>query len=622
MYFLAQPFSRFLVAISLVLVVATTSVAGTFAVDNRRDLAMMKLKIRAAQFLQRATFGPTIEQIDQLAARMRRVGVQRACSEWIDRQFELPPSLHQPLVLNMLADDGYDPSNNLVWVVRYRYHAWWHHALTAQDQLRQRVAWALIQILVTSEDGAGFGDLNVGDNSGMARWLGPTNYYDLMVRHAFGNYRELLEDVTYHPVMGIYLSHLRNRKTDLVANRFPDENYAREIMQLFTIGLYELHQDGRLKVDDNGDLIPTYDNETIKEFAKVFTGLAFKPNPNATGYGQFWWGNDFQYPMEMFDFEHEPGQKTLLNGEVIGSEGTVDGNADIQAALDNLMAHDNVAPFIARRLIQRFVKSNPSRGYIRRVAAKFNNNGQGVKGDLKAVIKAVLLDPEVWRGQRVRGLKNPYRVLVVGRGTNHSKLAEPVIRYTRLIRGAHGQSDYHTGRMMVVPMDWNWTQEPYKSPSVFNFWLPDYQPPGDLITYTPSRRIPNGFLAAPEFQQKTPVVSNRLLNRYIYDIANSRSRHYLSNSNYTMECNINFQLDRELALASEDQDMHKLMDLLDLVYCCGSMPQDYKDRCVEVINQETEWMKTNTTWRPRMEEFRVENAMLAVLTSPFCAITE
>lgn len=600
--------------------------AGTFEVGSRREIAVMKRKIRAAQFLSRATFGPQIEQIEALAQRMGQIGTRRACEEWIDQQMALPENLHRPLVVDMIAGDNLTTQTDGAYIQRYRYHAWWHCAIAGEDQLRQRVAWALSQILVTSQDGAGFNDINPGHHSGEGRWLGPTNYYDLMVRHAFGNYRDLLEDVTYHPVMGIYLSHLRNRKTNEALNRYPDENYAREIMQLFTIGLYELHSDGRLKTDTAGNLIPTYDNETIKEFAKVFTGLAFKPHPNANGTGRFNWGNDLEEPMEMFNFEHEPGYKTLLGGEVVGNDPNdyPDGNADISAALDNLMAHDNVGPFIARRLIQRMVKSNPSRGYIRRVARKFNNNGQGIKGDLAAVVKAVLLDPEAWSGQRLIGRTKPNRVEVVVRGTDYSTLSEPVIRYTRLLRGVHATSAHHSGRAMLMSQDYNWTQEPYRSPTVFNFYLPDYQPPGSILGYSPSRRIPNGFLSAPEFQIKTPVTSNRLAGRYIWDISNQMSQQRWSNSTtgYSHNSDMVFELSAEEALCTEDDDMHQLMDLFDLVFCYGSMPQDYKERVVEVIATETAWMKNNTTWRPRMEEFRVNGALMVTVLSPFAAITQ
>lgn len=588
--------------------------AGTFEVASRRDAALMKSKIRASQFLHRATFGPTIEQIDSLAARIQQVGIRRACDEWIEEQFALPPTMHQPVVEAMIADDGFATTESDVWIQRYRYHAWWHNALTSEDQLRQRLTWALIQILVTSEDGDGFDDQGPGNISGKGRWLGPTHYYDMLLGNAFSNYRKILDDVTYHPIMGVYLSHMRNRKTNGI--RFPDENYAREIMQLFSIGLYELQLDGRFKTNGVGELVPTYDNETIKELARVFTGLTFKPS-NPTN--PFWSGNDFLYRMEMYQPEHDTDPKTVF-GTVLDLD---NGDAEIEAALDVLYAHDNVAPFVAFRLIQRLVKSNPSRAYIRRVARKFNDNGQGVKGDMKAVVKAILLDPEAWRSQRVRTLRDPYRVVASERGTEYSRLREPVVRYTSLLRAVHAKSDYPTGRMMVLPQDWNWLQEPYKQPSVFSFYLPEFQPPGDMIGFQPSRRIGNGFLVAPEFQQKTAVTSNRLINRYIWDISSQRARFTASNGNYyNLECNLNFQLDAEKAMATNDADMPKLLDHLDLVFCCGTLPQDFKDRIVEVINLETQWMFNNTTWRGELENFRVGCALIAVTTSPFAAVAD
>ncbi|MFK8114604.1 MAG: DUF1800 family protein [Rubripirellula sp.] len=602
--------ARFLTGIVIVAACSTVTLAGTFDAQTRADASMRKRQVRAAQFLHRATFGPTIEEIDALAVRMKQVGTRRACEEWIDNQFSLPASLHQPLAEAMYVDDGYNGEEDGVWIQRYRYHSWWHQALTAPDQLRQRTAWALIQILVTSEDGAGFNDRALGNVSGKPRWLGPTAYYDLMVNGAFGNYRDLLEEVTYHPIMGVYLSHMRNRKSNGV--RFPDENYAREIMQLFSIGLYELRQDGRLNRTLSGELIPTYDNDTIRNLARVFTGLTYKPS-NAGNF--FWSGNDFDHPMEMYQPEHDTDPKTLLNGQITDID---DGNADIDAALDNLFAHDNVAPFISHRLIQRLVKSNPSRGYVRRVSRKFNDNGQGVKGDLKTVVKAILLDPESWRSIRLRTHRNPLQVEVVPRGTEYSRLREPVLRYTALLRACDVTSDFPTGRMMVTPLSWIWTQEPYQSPSVFNFFLPNYQPSGDLIGFQPSRRIPNGELMAPEFQQKTAVTSNYLMSKYIWDISAQNARFTFNNT----ECNLAFHLDDEKALATENEDMPKLLDLLDLVYCCGTMPQDYKDRIVEVINAETDWMRNNTEWRPQMEDFRVESALIQVATSPFSAIAE
>lgn len=607
--------------------------AGTFEVSSRRDAAVAKLKTRASQFLQRATFGPTIEDIDALAVRMGQIGTRRACEEWIDQQMALTPSFHQDLAISMYREDGYKGNENNVFIQRYRYHAWWDIALRSEDQLRQRVAWALAQILVTSKDGAGFEDQNFGNLSNnisdeaslRPRWLGPSNYYDLLVKHSFGNYSELLTDVTYHPVMGVYLSHMRNRKADPSLNRFPDENYAREIMQLFTIGLYELHQDGRLKKDDSGNLIPTYDNEVIKEFSKVFTGLAYKPRPTVTNVtGQFnYGGNDFQYPMQMFNHEHEPGPKTLLGGRVVENQSALnsepDGDADIRDAIENLMSHQNVAPFISRRLIQRLVKSNPSRAYIRRVARKFASS----KGDLGEVVKAILLDPEAWRGQSMRIKSSPTRLEVKPRGTDYSSLAEPMIRYTRFMRANHPESDYRNGQIMMMPRQWQWIQEAYNSASVFNFYLPDYQPPGSLTGYTPSRRIPNGFLAGPEFQIKTAVTSNVLQNRYYWDTnAQGTTNSGSSNGVAYLQNKVTFNWDREKEMASTSDGLHELIDHLDLVYCCGTMPQDFKDQMHQVITDNTSWQLNNGYWRQFYELNRVQTAIRVVVCSPFCAVTQ
>ncbi|MEM6687926.1 MAG: DUF1800 family protein [Planctomycetota bacterium] len=605
----------------------STARAGEFVNEDRAELSAQKRRLRASLFLSRATFGPTEEEINALADEIRRKGTRRACSDWIDAQIALPASGHLALAEQMMADDNYAGDENGVWIQRYRWHAFWHIALKQPDQLRQRVAWALIQILVTSEDGAGFNDRNFGNgrvgDARKPRWLGPTDYYDILVNNAFGNYRDMLTDVTYHPVMGIFLSHYRNRKASPDGQRLPDENYAREIMQLFTIGLYELNSDGSLKTDAQGNLIPTYDNEDIKEYARVFTGLT--PPPNASNnWNTFYSGNDLTMPMVMYNPEHDMEPKRMLDGTMIDED---DGDADIAAAIDFLFEHDNTGPFISYRLIQRLVKSNPSSGYVRRVASVFNDNGSGVKGDLGAVIKAILLDPEAWRSVRIRQLRNPRRLSVSSRGTEYSRMREPLLRYAHILREANVDSDYPTGRVMMTPVDWVWTQEAYKAPSVFNFWLPDYQPPGEIIGYEPSRRILNGNLVAPEFQLKTSVTSNYLQQKYIWDIDGLDASFNFNG----MSNRLTFRFDEEIAAINDalngetdtsNEVLVGIVDKLDLVHCTGTMPQDYKDLMVQTINQHTEWMKNNNTWRPRLGEERFEYALLMVTTSPFCAVAE
>ena len=608
----------------------STASAGTFQFDpangNTRSQARdMKRKVRASMFLHRATFGPTVEEIDALALQMKQVGTRLACENWIDAQMALPPTLQRDVVDSLLQHQGYVGDESFV-LTRFKHFAWWDTAIQGPDQLRQRMAWALSQILVTNE--SQFGDVNLGngrpDAEKLPRYFGVAQYYDMLVSQAFGNYRDLLHDVTYSPIMGVYLSHIRNRKSN--GTRFPDENYAREIMQLFTIGLYELEVNGRFKQTAQGELIPTYDNETIKSFARIFTGLTYQPNYN-NNWNTFWSGNDLTLPMVMYQNEHDTDPKLLVNGVTVDEPGS-DGDAEIDKALDNLMAHDNVAPFISYRLIQRLVKSNPSAGYIRRVANKFNDNGSGVKGDLGAVVKAILLDSEAWRSVRIRQYRNPDRLIVSGRGTEYARLREPVIRYAHMIRAASPSTDDSSGKFLVRPVDWVWTQEPYQSPSVFNFWLADYQPPGDLIGYEPSRRIVNGSLVAPEFQMKTAVTSNYLSQKYIWDLFGEEfSTGYDLNWGTTGKLFLNYTAEHALFpesadAATLDAATAELVDKLDLIHCMGTMPQEFKDKIVEVVNAETNWMINNTTYRPDLARYRVTLTTISLLTSPFAAISE
>jgi uncharacterized protein (DUF1800 family) len=595
--------------------------AGEFNVSSREEGNLVKRRIRAAQFLHYATFGPTMQDVDALAVRMTQVGGQQAMAQWIDEQLAKPASFHQPLAEDMYTRDGFTGLTQSVSITRYRHHAWWDLSLSADDQLRQRMAWALAQILVISDIGTNFNDsLVVGRNTGKARWLGMSNYHDMLVRNSFGNYRQILTDVTYHANMGVYLSHLQNRKTDGV--RFPDENYAREVMQLFSIGLYQLHKDGRLKTTTGGEFVPTYDNDDITELARVFTGLTYAANPAAPTANPFYSGNDFCVPMMMFQPEHDTQPKTILNNVLIDQ---VDGNAEIKASLDALFNHENIAPFISYRLIQRFTKSNPSRGYVLRVAKKFDNNGQGVRGDLAAVIKAILLDPEPYQGLRMGSIRDANgqdtQVFCSDRGTEYARLREPVLQYSAMLRGCNSISDHPSGRFMLTARNGDWIQEPYKQPSVFSFFLPTYQPPGDLITAAASPRIPNGNLVAPEFQLKTSVTSNRLINRFISNSETMRASFVASTADYRHECNLDFRLDEELDWASQSEaDLMKVVDRFDLLYCCGTMPQDFKNKIVQVINDQTRPLLTSTSSASVYPSYRVSSALAIVLTSPFAAI--
>lgn len=440
--------------------------------------------VDAARFAQQATMGADYETIEDIS--------EKGFSAWIDEQIALPPTFHVPrnnqLAVAVQEMGESFPYSDYIWT-------WWDVNLTGQDLLRQRVAFALSEIFVIGQTTDELEDY----------FWGIATFYDILVDEAFGNYRDLLNRVTTNPAMGHYLSHVKNRPADPVNNIFPDENYAREVMQLFSIGLYELNLDGTRKKNGANEDIPTYDNSNITEFARVFTGLTYNPqNPNN---GTPYYGEPDQGPIasvedyleaddswmgiEMAKYQpmHEGGVKQLLNGQ--STNGNV--QQDLDAAIDNLFHHPNVGPFIGRLLIQRLVKSNPSPEYVARVATAFNNNGSGVRGDMRSVIRAILLDPEA---------RDPSFIA----DPTHGKLREPVIRHLHLLRAFNPSSS--TGRFPYDHYEaaMAYAQRPMKSPSVFNFYLPDHQPLGVLKD--------NG-LVAPEFQITTATTSIRTLNLWL-----------------------------------------------------------------------------------------------------------
>ncbi len=418
----------------------------------------------AARFLRQASFGPTEAEIERV--------VRGGYAGWIDAQIATPASLQTPYLKSLPAAPTQAD----------RLEAWTRFAVTGQDQLRQRVAFALSQIMVVSELSA------LGQYP-----LALSTYYDILAQNAFGNFRELMEQVTLNPAMGVYLSMLGNQKPDPQRNIRPDENYARELMQLFTIGLVELNADGTLRADGQGQPIPTYDQPVIEGFAHVFTGWNFAGTLQA-GRPTF----DFERPMEPIEFLHDTGAKLLLNGAQLPPG--QDARTDLEAALDNIFAHPNVGPFIAKQLIQRLVMSNPSPAYVQRVAARFDDNGAGVRGDLAAVVRAVLLDSEA------------RSVSAVG------KLEEPLIRLVALWRAFDARSA--SGRYPLGPVTFLIGQGPLRSPSVFNFFRPDYAPPGEMRSLD---------LVAPEMEITTETTTASLANllafwTFVYNSSNANLR--------------------------------------------------------------------------------------------------
>jgi uncharacterized protein (DUF1800 family) len=429
-------------------------------------------KADAYRFLNQATFGATEADAQNVIA----LGYEA----WIDQQLQRPASLELPHVQQVFAT--YPPGADFTKLHEDRVDIWLRHALHAPDQLRQRVAFALSQIMVISQSSALVG----------YPW-GCASYYDMLTQNAFGNFRDLMENVTLHPAMGVYLSMLGNQKPDVAHNIRPDENYARELMQLFTIGLVELNLDGSVKTDGSGQPLPTYDQDIVQGFAHVYTGWTYSGASSfATALPTI--ANQIR-PMQAYPEQHATGTKRLLGypgavSSVIPAGQTPE--QDLDAALDNIFNHPNVAPFIAQRLIQHLVTSNPSPQYVERVARKFNDDGTGRRGNLAAVVKALLLDSEAREAPAT---------------ATAGKLKEPLLRLTQLWRAYDASS--RSGKYNVQNITGLIGQAPLQAPSVFNFFSPFYAPPGEIA---------NQGLVAPEMQITTEYLSS-LWTDYVFALA-------------------------------------------------------------------------------------------------------
>ena len=476
----------------------------------------------ASRFLSQATLGADWEEIQRTA----RIGYDA----WLREQFAKPIGYEQPLIDQRLR-------MGLEVTPDHRRWAWWEQVLEGPDPLRQRVALALSEIFVVSDAN----DTVSQSPQGLA------NYYDMLRRNAFGNYRTLLRDITLHPIMGAYLSHLRNEKSYPAIGRFPDENYAREIMQLFSIGLFQLKPDGTFVKNGAGRPIPTYDNDDITQFAKIFTGLAFDGPDRDFHRGEAEWTR----PMRMYEEFHEPGPKKLLRGKLVPAGQT--GMRDVDAAIDNLFRHPNVGPFLSRRLIQRLVTSNPSPGYIARVAAKFANNGRGVRGDLKAVVRAILMDPEARR--RPVGSE-------IGRGM----LRESFLRRVQLARAFDASNRAQTTPIEDGGAPESFGQRPVSSPTVFNFFLPDHQPNGP---------IGDAGLFAPEFQIITAVTAISSANALSGQVRGAMNH----DPNDALE--VRLDLTDEIAIASNP---NALLDRLNLILMAGTMSEPMRAVLLQALN--------------------------------------
>lgn len=503
----------------------------------------------ASRFLAQATFGATDSDIRHLS----KIGY----SSWFTEQFAIPqvlqtPYVEQQLVLNNIPCSASDVKcNALIFLQnssqeRLLQGSFWQQAISGNDQLRQRVVYSLTEMMVISSTNPAVANMP----RGMA------NYYDLLGADAFGNFRKLLEDVTLSPMMGKFLSHLGNDKGD--ANRDPDENYAREVMQLFTIGLYQLNSDSTLKLDTTGHPIPTYSNDDVMGIAKVFTGFSWGVPGNTSEtawsncciYAGPGFGEDLQ-PMQAYPNHHSIAEKKFL-GTTIAASGNPDTEGDLKIALDTLFNHPNLPPFFSKQMIQHLVTSNPSPAYVGRVAAVFADNGYGVRGDMKAVITAILMDPEA--RDSATAASNP----------QYGKVREALVRYTEWARAFTAQS--RNGAYFIGSTEdpiYGLGQMSLRSPSVFNWFAPGYTPPGTSIE--------KAGLLAPEMQMTDVSTVVGYLN-------------YMQNAIDSGPVNgpdIFSSYSAEIALAATPPD---LVDHLNLLLMAGRMDANTRSQILAAVN--------------------------------------
>jgi len=482
------------------------------------------------------TFGPRQSDIEEL----RSMGIDA----WIDDQIhQRPASSYQDLV-NLYHDDltGSQALTGLFFVnpsATNDYFLWGRnfasafatHTIKGKDQLRQRAAFALSQIFVISRQN----DFVKAEIRSMA------NFYDMLSENAFGNYYELLRKVSRHPMMGIYLSSIANLPPDPPNNRYPDENYGREVMQLFPIGIHLLNNDGTFKLNDDGLRIETYDQFDVTEMARVMTGLA-----RNFGGGSRYGGSNL-HPMRMFFRNHDFAPKEVIKRHTIPAREPSDENAeqDLDDALLILFNHENTPPFVSKALIQFLITDNPSPAYVERVANVFKNDGSGVRGNLEAVWKAILLDPEA------------RDVALADTQPQFGRLRDPVIRVIHLARLLKLDRFDH---IYWWEPDERYTlrlgQAPLNASSVFNFYKPDYQPPGPLID--------NGLVGGPfEIVDTNTAVGTP---NYLWSVITEGLRVGLWGAGYRYDHPPSYE-----ALLPYAEDTAALLDHINLVACAGRM---------------------------------------------------
>lgn len=508
------------------------SIAFTRIAPDPSLATFIETETEASRFLARTSFGGTAQNIQNL------VGDDAA--EALMTELSKAPTLYLNRVLQTRESDGDFPS-------RINSDLYWQAIIGGNDQLRQRMVFALSQIFVVSQ------------NNLFGREDSFAAYMDVLSRNAFGNYRDLLEEVTYSPIMAEFLTYLRNRRGNPNTGRMPDENYAREVMQLMSIGLVELNQDGTPRLDSNGLPIETFSNDDIIGLARVFTGLSFRGGQNFFRRP----GVDDRYqPLIVFPDQHSELEKSFLGTTI--PAGT-SGEESIDMALDTLFAHPNVAPFISRQLIQRFTASSPNPAYVGRVAAAFEAGqftatngrvfGTGTRGNLEATLAAILLDASFFSGASEQN-------------DNFVKVREPVLRFVHWARAfGVNPSTVRNETLLRNTSDpaTRLGQHPFRSPSVFNFYRPGFIAPGTETS--------QNNLTAPEFQ----IVNTSSLVGYVNFMTDYVFNRTPSGRVESFTPNYNSQT----ALADNPQ---ALVDNLDLLLTGNRMSAATRTEIINTLN--------------------------------------
>jgi uncharacterized protein (DUF1800 family) len=506
---------------SLAVNVVNPASGGTPSVTVNASIAAISATVTAAaRLLDQATFGPTLNAIQHV----QQIGIDG----YITEQFNTAPTLLPDIPA---APAAICTATNLV---PCEQSEWWQTVLTGNDQLRQRVAFALSEIFVVSTD-----SLN-------ARAV--TSYQNTLAQDAFTNFSTIMNDVSLSPAMGGYLNMLNSNKP--AAGQIANENYPRELMQLFTTGIDMLNPDGSLQLDSSGNPIPVYSETQVQAFARAYTGWTYA---TSTGAGPNKFPNNtanYDSPMAAVESAHDTTSKILLNGTVLPAGQSAE--QDLSGALANIFAHPNVGPFVCRQLIQHLVTSNPSPAYVERVSTIFANNGSGVRGDMQAVIRAILEDSEARAGDTSATFDGGH-------------LREAMLYMTDVIRGLGFTSTSSVGDYSTLGNYSNALGEkPYMSGSVFNFFPPDYVIPGTAAN-------------APEFGQENTASAILRLT-----LANSLVNNKITN--FTVDLSATSALGMTASQTGVPlTDAGNLVDSLGIIFMHGQMPAQIRTAIVNHV---------------------------------------